>query len=433
VRVDPVLKFFVAGVTFYGMATFEGSLLSLREVNALSHNTDWTIGHVHSGALGWVGLMTFGMIYWLAPRLWRTPLWSTSLANTHFWMATIGIGVYAVSMWVAGIMEGVMQLSFDDHARLAYRDWMEIVKAYIPFYWIRLWGGASYFVGVLLCAINLWQTARASTTGVVDERASAPALVPDSAYVADIERALAKPTVRERGTALHRLVERWPTAMVVLAAVSVAIGGVCEIVPSLIQGALTPRIASVTPYTPLELTGRDIYIREGCVGCHTQLIRTLRAETERYGGEYTRPGEGIYDRPFLWGSKRTGPDLAREGVLRPSAAWQYAHLGDPRSVAPGSIMPAYPWLLTDDADLSTLPAKMRALAGAPIFTPYSPEAIASARADAEAQARRIADELRKEQRLSGADGLERKEVVALIAYLQRLGTDLGKDAKEGGR
>jgi cytochrome c oxidase cbb3-type subunit I/II len=429
VRTDPVLKFFVAAVTFYGMATFEGSLLSLREVNALSHNTDWTVGHVHSGALGWVGLMVFGVVYWVVPRLWRTPLWSTALANTHFWMATIGIGVYAISMWIAGIMEGVMQLSFDDHARLAYRDWMEIVKATIPFYWIRLWGGATYFVGIGLCLYNIWRTAR-SSMGVIDEAASAAPMVPDSEYMPKIEAALARSTMRERGTALHRLIERWPTVMVVLASIAVVIGGACEIIPSLIQGALTPRIASVEPYTPLELTGRDIYIREGCVGCHTQLIRTLRAETERYGGEYTRPGEGIYDRPFLWGSKRTGPDLAREGVLRPSIAWQWLHLGNPRAVAPGSIMPSYPWLLSDDTDLTSLPDKMRALAGMPIFTPYSNEAIAHALRDAEIQAKAIADELRKEQRVD-IEGVERKEAIALIAYLRRLGTDLGKPASSG--
>jgi cytochrome c oxidase cbb3-type subunit I/II len=428
VRSDPVLKFFVGGVTFYGMATFEGSLLSLREVNALSHDTDWTIGHVHSGALGWVGLMTFGMIYWLIPRLWKRPLWSTALANTHFWMATIGIGVYAISMWICGIMEGVMQLSFGDDGRLAYHDWMEIVKAYLPFYWIRLWGGASYFVGVLLCAINLWKTARGSA-GVVDETAAAPALLPETRCVRDLELALAKPTLRERGTAVHRLVERWPTVLVAGSAIAVAIGGICEIVPSLIQGALTTRIASVQPYTPLELTGRDIYIREGCTGCHTQMIRTIRAETERYGGEYTRPGEGIYDRPFLWGSKRTGPDLAREGVLRPSTAWQYVHLGNPRAVAPGSIMPGYPWLQTNQTDFSLLEPKLRTLSGPPIFTPYKPELIEHAREDAEAQALRVATRLRQEDpRLKDAAGLERQEAIALIAYLQRLGTDLGKPA-----
>jgi cytochrome c oxidase cbb3-type subunit I/II len=228
---------------------------------------------------------------------------------------------------------------------------------------------------------------------------------------------------------VHRLVERWPTVLVGGAAIAVAVGGICEIVPSLIQGALTPRIASVQPYTPLELTGRDIYIREGCVGCHTQMIRTIRAETERYGGEYTRPGEGIYDRPFLWGSKRTGPDLAREGVLRPSAAWQYVHLGNPRAVAPGSIMPSYPWLLTNETDFSLLEPKLRALAGPPIFTPYKRDLIVHAREDAEAQALRVAAQLRQEDpRLKDARGLERQEAIALIAYLQRLGTDLGKPA-----
>ena len=431
VRTDPVLKFFVGGVTFYGMATFEGCLLSLREVNAVSHDTDWGIAHVHSGSLGWVGLMTYGMVYYLVPRLWRTPLWSPKLANSHFWMATIGIGIYIVAMWICGIMEGVMQLAFDDHGRLAYHDWMEFVKAYVPFYWIRLWGGVTYLVGSVLCLVNVVMTARASATGVTDETASAAPLLADAAPLEHIGAALAQPAGIARGTALHRLVERWPVVLVMGAAIAVAIGSVCEIIPSLVQGALTPRIASVQPYTPLELTGRDLYIREGCSNCHTQMVRTLRAETERYG-EYTRAGEGIYDRPFLWGSKRTGPDLAREGVLRPMAAWQFEHLKNPRAMAPGSIMPSYPWLAQNDADLSTLQDKLRALAGMPIYTPYDWQTIRDAQAIDLAQAKTIADELRQQEpTLKDVPDLERKEAVAMIAYIKRLGTDFGKGSPPG--
>jgi len=425
VRTSAVLKFLVLAITAYGMATFEGPLLALRSVNALSHDTDWTVGHVHSGALGWNGFLAFAMIYWMIPRIYGTKLWSESLANTHFWIATLGIVIYVVTMWISGITQGTMWFAFNEDGRLQYRDWIEILNAIKPFYWLRFIGGTLYLIGILLCVFNVWKTIRSGKM-IADEPAEAAALIPDSDHEAQIATALSVKDPRERGNALHSLVERWPTLLSILAALALIVGGALEIVPSLIQGALAPKIASVTPYTPLELTGRDIYIREGCSGCHTQMIRTIRAEVERYG-EYTRPGEGIYDRPFLWGSKRTGPDLAREGVLRPMAAWHYQHMLDPESVSPGTVMPAYPWLISDDLDLSDLQAKLSALAGTPIYTPYSPKQIVNAVADAKTQALAIAAQLRSEdQRLSDVQGLENKEIIAMIAYLQRLGTDLGK-------
>ncbi len=426
VREDPVLKFFVVGITLYGMATFEGPLLSIRSVNALSHNTDWTIGHVHSGALGWVGFITFGMIYWLAPRLWKRELWSKGMADAHFWIGTIGIAFYTISMWISGLTQGAMWFAFAEDGRLMYPQWVEILKSIELMYVLRAIGGMLYLFGAFLCAYNIWRTARAGSA-VVDEEASAPPLHADADHGALIGDALAKPPGVERRNALHALVERWPMLMTVGATIALAIGGICEIVPNLIQGAVTPRIASVTPYTPLELTGRDLYIREGCVSCHTQMVRTLRAETERYG-EHTRAGEHIYDRPFLWGSKRTGPDLAREGVLpnRKPSSWHYRHLVDPREVADRSVMPAYPWLASDDTDLSDIDDKLRALSGMPTFTPYGPSDIAGAERNAREQAARIAADITREDPSIPIAGLADKEIVAVIAYLQRLGTDFGK-------
>jgi cytochrome c oxidase cbb3-type subunit I/II len=425
VRSDPVLKFFVAAVTFYGMSTFEGCLLSLREVNALSHNTEWTIGHVHSGALGWVGLLVFGMIYWLIPRMYRTPLWSVNVANQHFWLSTIGIALYAVTMWISGIMQGMMQLEFDEAGRLAHADWMAIVSATVPYYYVRAVGGALYLLGALLCCYNIWRTMRAGSL-LADEAAQAPALLPEGEPAPIIQDALAAAGSRAKIGALHGLVERWPLALIMLTVVAMSIGGACQIIPSLIQGAITPPIASVKPYSALELTGRDLYIREGCSGCHTQMVRTLRAETERYG-EYTRMGEHIYDRPFLWGSKRTGPDLAREGLIRPGAAWHYTHFKDPNKVANGTVMPTYVWLTRDDMDLSTVSTKLNVLAMAPLYTPYSASEISNAEADARAQAMIIAKELRNDlppEYAKELSDVERKEVIAMIAYLKRLGRDL---------
>ncbi|MCK6487683.1 MAG: cytochrome-c oxidase, cbb3-type subunit I [Planctomycetes bacterium] len=436
VRTSPVLKFYVAAVTFYGMATFEGPLLSLREVNALSHNTDWTIGHVHSGALGWNGLLVFGMVYWLVPRMWKVKLHSDGLANLHFWLCTTGITLYAVALWVSGILQGSMQLAFDDKGMLVYRDWIEIIKYSNISWWVRVFAGVLYISGALVCVYNIWRTLRGAPK-LEDDRAEAPALVPDSQVGPFIDGALDQPGPRAKINAFHALLERWPLVFIVFTAIALAIGSVCELLPHMVQGALTPRIASVQPYTPLELTGRDIYIREGCVGCHTQMIRTLRAEVERYKdpaadkGEYTRAGEHIYDRPFLWGSKRTGPDLAREGLIRPSASWHYFHMLDPNGFIgnpdPPTPMPTYGWLHRDDMDLSDVGRKLAVLAGPPVYTPYSKEQVAGAEKDARAQAERIAAELRKQPRLADSKDLEKKEIIALIAYLQRLGTDLGKN------
>jgi cytochrome c oxidase cbb3-type subunit I/II len=159
-RTDPVLKFWVVAISFYGMSTFEGPMMSIRAVNALSHYTDWTIGHVHSGALGWVGMAAFATFYWLVPQVWRKPLHSVSLATTHFWLATVGIVLYVVAMWVAGITQGLMWRAVDETGQLQYPNFMDTVLNLIPFYWIRLVGGLMYLSGLLMMAYNLVLTAR---------------------------------------------------------------------------------------------------------------------------------------------------------------------------------------------------------------------------------------------------------------------------------
>jgi cytochrome c oxidase cbb3-type subunit I/II len=430
VRQDPVLKFWVAAVTFYGMSTFEGPLLSLREVNALAHNTEWIIGHVHSGAMGWNGLIAFGIAYWLIPKIYKVKLYSSAAANLHFWIATAAIFIYMVTMWIAGVTQGLMQLQFDDNtAQLVYTDWMEIVRATIPFYWFRAFAGLLYLGGILICLWNLVMTVRHAPAGAQLTTVQVPRLTPDVEVGPHIDAALGKPP-RERLNALHALVERWPTVMIVLITITLVIGGFCEIVPQLVQGAVTPKIAAVKPYSPLELAGRDLYIREGCSTCHTQQVRTLRAEVERYG-EHSRAGEGIYDRPFLWGSKRTGPDLAREGTVKKqrSHLWHWAHMADPTSMAEGSTMPRYPWLLTNDLDFAQAAHRVAGLGGPPFWT-YKAGEVASAEVDAKAQAAKIATELRaQDAKLKDLPGIENKEIIAMIAYLQRLGSDLEKAGK----
>jgi cytochrome c oxidase cbb3-type subunit 1 len=157
-RTDPILKFMVVSLSFYGMSTFEGSMMSIRTVNALSHYTDWTIGHVHSGALGWVAMITFGMLYYLIPRLWgRDAMYSTKLIELHFWIATIGVVLYIASMWIAGVMQGLMWRATEADGSLTY-SFVESVKSSMPFYAIRLIGGTLYLCGMFVMAYNVYKT-----------------------------------------------------------------------------------------------------------------------------------------------------------------------------------------------------------------------------------------------------------------------------------
>ncbi len=399
-RTEPVLKFYAASITFYGMSTFEGPLMAIKSVNALSHYTDWTIGHVHSGAIGWVGLLIFGMVYWLVPRLWRTPLHSQSLANTHFWLAMVGILFYLVSMWIAGITEGLLWKQFTPEGVLAYPNFVEIVTKLKPFYWMRAVGGGMYLSGLFILVYNVFRTISAAPKPV-DEEAEVPE------------------TFQSNGAMVHywhAVLEGRPFALAILTAIVISIGGIVEIVPTFLIESNVPTITAVKPYTPLELEGRDIYVREGCYNCHSQMVRPFRDEVARYG-DYSKPGEFVYDHPFQWGSKRTGPDLHRVGG-KYNNLWHLRHLDDPRLTSPGSIMPSYRFLLDEKLDLGLLPEKIKVMRK--LGVPYSDEQTQNCVALARAQAKSIGDDLAKE----GATGMEDKEVVALISYLQRLGTDI---------
>ncbi len=399
-RTDVVLKFFVSAVTFYGMSTFEGPLMSIKSVNSLSHYTDWTVGHVHSGALGWVGFMVFGMLYWLVPKLWNTKLHSSKLAEIHFWTATIGIVLYVVSMWFAGITQGLMWKEFNAEGLLTYPNFIETVTKIVPMYWIRALGGALYLTGTILMSYNLIRTA--SKGKVVDAEVQ----------VVSNRQEVSHGPVKY----WHSILEGKPFWFALLAFVLVTIGGIIEIVPTFLIESNVPTLSSVKPYTPLELEGRDIYIREGCYNCHSQMVRPFRDEVERYG-EYSKPGEFVYDFPFQWGSKRTGPDLHRVGG-KYSNLWHVRHLEDPRATSPGSIMPTYTWLLDNDLNYDFTDRKVKAMQR--LGVPYTKEEYKGAVETAKAQAKIISDDLAAQ----GVKGMQDKEIVALIAYLQRLGTDI---------
>jgi cytochrome c oxidase cbb3-type subunit I/II len=406
VREDVVLKFLVVAVTAYGMATFEGPLLSLKSVNAISHFTDWTIAHVHVGALGWNGFLTFGMLYWLIPRIFRTPLYSQKLANWHFWIGTLGIVFYAVPMYFAGFMQSLAWKEFTPEGQLKYQ-FLETVIQMRPYYLMRAVGGTLFLTGAIMLVYNLYKTARAGKE-VPEESVEAAPLAP--VYV---------PHAKQYW---HSWIERRPVQMLIFSLVAVAIGGIVEMVPTFLVKSNIPTIASVQPYTPLELQGRDIYVREGCYTCHSQMIRPFRDEVARYG-EYSKAGEFVYDHPFQWGSKRTGPDLAREGVgnNKKSDSWHYNHMMDPRSISPGSVMPAYPWLFDNSIDTNTTAAKIRAMQTLGVPYPAGYDQIANA--DLNKQASQIVAQLGKE----GIQAKHDKEIIAIIAYMQRLGTDIFKE------
>ena len=425
VRTDSVLKFFVVAITGYGMATFEGPMLSLKNVNAIAHFTDWIIAHVHVGALAWNGFLSFGMIYWLIPRMTKTKLFSEKLANFHFWIGTLGIILYALPMYVAGFTQASMWKQFKpDAGSLQYGNFLETVTQLMPMYWMRAIGGTLFLAGILVLCYNIIMTVKQGSS-VEDELAEAPAL-------ADISNG------RLKGEKWHAWLERRPVQFMLLSTVAILIGGLVQILPTILVKSNIPTIAAVKPYTPLELQGRDLYIREGCVSCHSQMIRPFRSEVERYG-EYSKAGEFVYDHPFLWGSKRTGPDLAREGVKgKPfnggrDDVWHFNHLYDPQSISPGSLMPRYQWLVQNKLDNSLIQAKMNAMIT--LGVPYTEQDVANAQKSIDEQASKIEKTLLANSEIkksfeSSDVALKDREIVAVIAYLQRLGTDIQvKDKK----
>ncbi len=406
VRDQAELKFMVVALTAYGMATFEGPMMSLKSVNSISHFTDWTIAHTHIAGMGWNGGMIFGMLYWLVPKLFRTPLYSKKLANTHFWLATLGILMFAIPLYWAGITQWLMLREYNANGLLTYPNFLETTTQIMPMYHARILGGLLFFSGFLLFMYNMFKTVLAGKL-VDNEPAEAPVLTDSSA--------------RKVGETIHRLIERKGVIFVVLVFIALAIGGAVEIIPMLKIESNIPKIAAVTPYSPLELAGRDIYVSNGCYNCHSQQVRPLRWETDRYG-EYSKIGEFVYDHPFQWGSRRTGPDLARSGWVGSStyktAIWHYNHFTKPKEINPQTIMPAYPWFTKNSVDLTMIPVKIRAMQtlGVPYDKDYDKKAVA----DYQDQAQKIVAELKA----AGVEVAADKEIIAMIAYLHKLGRDI---------
>ncbi len=406
-RTEPIVKFLAMAVTFYGMSTFEGPLLSIKSVNEIGHYTDWIIAHVHAGALGWNGLLSFGMLYYLVPKLWNTQLHSKRLADIHFWTATIGILLYVISMYSSGITQGLMWREVTPEGTLAYPDFVQTVSRIVPLYAIRAIGGLVYLAGFIVMLHNIHQTIK-----------KAPAAQQDSEdRHAPFRRKTVIEEISHGGIPSHRTLEGLPMLLTVLAVVAIAIGSLISLVPMVATNGIVEANYDLRlnrPYTPLELAGRDIYVREGCYTCHSQMIRKTVGDVLRFGAE-SKIEDSMYDHPFQWGSRRIGPDLAREGTKYPDL-WHYRHMRDPREVVSGSIMPAYPWLYKDKVDFSGLPRRLSAMKS--LGVPYSDEEVRNAAGDALREAGRILGKLKEE---GVTQGKEEHEIIALIAYLQKLG------------
>ncbi len=402
VRTEPGLRFMATALTFYGMSTFEGPLLSIKSVNAIAHFTDWIPGHVHSGTIGWNYMIIAGILFYMVPKLWNTELFSKKLAHIQFWLATIGLVFYIISMWVAGITQSLMWRAIDDSGKLIYPNFIETVVKIVPMYWVRATGGTLVLISFVIMIYNLYKTAKQGKKAET---------VVYEAYALD-ESSI------EPEADSHRKLEGLPLIFAVLSLIAILVGSAIEIIPSLMAKNYIVKIDAIKPYTPLELYGRDIYIREGCYTCHSQTVRPMSHEVLRYG-KPSEAAEFVYDHPFQWGSKRTGPDLARLGGKYPHM-WHYKHFYDPREVTAGSIMPRYTWLFDAKIDYSTLPKKLEVMKK--LGVPYSQDEINNAVAKAQEQAQLISAELI-------SNGIPAKiaemEVVALISYMQRLGVDYG--------
>ncbi len=409
VRDNIVLKFMVVAITCYGMSTFEGPMLSLKNINAIAHFTDWIVGHVHIGALGWNGFLTFAMLYWLIPRMFRTELHSKKLASVHFWLGSLGIILYSLPLYWAGFTQSMMWKEFTEEGILKYPNFLETVTNIIPMYSLRSLGGTIYLIGVFIMIYNIAKTVKAGNFLENEEAEAAPL---DKNYV---------PASTE---GWHRLFERKPVIMIVGSLLVILIGGMVELIPTFMIKSNIPTIASVKPYTPLELQGRDIYVRDGCYTCHSQMVRPFRSETVRYG-EYSKAGEFVYDHPFQWGSKRTGPDLHRIGGKYPDS-WHYNHMLDPELTSPGSIMPQYTWLYDQKIDVGSTAAKIRAMQT--LGVPYSAGFDKIANDNLWKQADEIVARLKKDNPKAIFE--RDREIIALISYLQRLGTDIKLQKKD---
>lgn len=429
-----VYRFLLISLLFYGLSTIESFLLSIKSVSSLTQYSDWTIAHIHSGVMGWNGMLAIAIIYWLLPKLYRTQLWSNRLAITHFWIALLGTLLTVIPLYIAGVTQSWMWGSMDELGNLNYPDFMDSIIASKGMWWMRILGGLVYIFGFALLGFNIVMTCLGRLGKTVSSGADDSNLhdlvfhtVPeDSNPVNDsLEHApvldAARSLNRLSGLSWHSCWEGSARRFATMAVIALLIATIIQVLPVFLIRGNVPVIASVKPYTALELAGREIYLTEGCFNCHSQNVRPLVAEAKRYG-DYSRAGEFIFDFPPQWGSRRIGPDLAREGGKQTSL-WHWQHLDNPTSLVSGSVMPSYAYLLDRAIDFEKIHHQVET--ARKLGVPYDLD-LETYTQNARDQAERVAAEI-----VSSGGTIRRGKVmtldsqaVALIAYLQRLGTDL---------
>lgn len=440
-RIEPaervVVRFFQVGILFYAFLCLESALTSIKSLAAMTVFTDWSIANSYAICFGFAAFMTMGVANWLAPLIFRRGLWNAGLTQLHFWLSTAGTLLLVGSTYTGGLTQGWMAHSLDSTGTLVYPEFIEIVQTASLFWWGAVVGAAINFAAMLLFALNV------GMTWLARKRESEPTLE-SVRRLADDYQDPPPPKSRLEGEAIlnlgvkldiwsklvwHRRWERSSSRFVMFVAILILVGVAVEVAPMWAWGNSLSATARPVPYTPLELLGRDIFVREGCANCHTQTVRPLVAETKRYG-EFTTAEQFHFDRPAAWGTRRIGPDLAREGGAR-DGYWHWRHLQNPQEVNPGSVMPSFAHMMNQELDLAAIRTLVRR--AAELGVPYDEQWLAEDELTEEERAEGEVTELERvvqqQAEVMAADIVKAggpaakfdRQAIALIAFLQRLG------------
>lgn len=432
-----VLSFFLVGIVFYAIASFEGAFRSIKSIGALAEFTDWSLAHSYAMIFGFAGFTAAGMIYWIVPKMCQAKLWNPSLMRAHLWVSVLASLLCIGGAYLSGYFQASMTHGLDSTGTLLYPEFVEIVQTVQPLWWARAVGAVLFALGFGLLLLNVIMTWVAR-----DRKAAVPceATVKPSREYQDPEppsSALEGEAILQLGINLdiwsslvwHRRWER--SAFKFLFLVKLAIyGGIALLfVPMYFLADRLPPNVNAVPYTPLELLGREIFVAEGCASCHTQVARPMLAEGSRYG-DFSLPTDFQFDRPAQWGSLRIGPDLSQEGGKQTSY-WHWQHLADPQAVSEGSVMPRFDHLLEQPLEIARIRELL--IAASELGVPYDEELLAE---DDLSEEDRLAGDVtpleavvQKQAELLAADIVKSggpaakfdRQGVAIVAYLQRLG------------
>jgi cytochrome c oxidase cbb3-type subunit I/II len=432
------LRFMIVGLVIYGWTSMESSLLSFKGLEAIVHYTDWEIAHAQAEQLGWIGFMTFGMIYWLLPRLYSMRVANSGSSGLHFWLASVGLVLIVVPGYLAGAIQSQKWSQMSELGRLQY-SFIESLEAVLPFWWMRVFGFVVYLMGLgTLCACVFSALTNGASRNEINLLPALSKGNDDLETPVKSSNLVGKPVLEmalkiDQWSTLewHRKLERQPVRFLALIGTSICGLSCMQLLPILALESSVPRIESVQPYTPLELIGREIYVSQGCHNCHSQTVRPLVHESQMYGA-ISEGGEFAYDRPVQWGNRRIGPDLARKGGGVQSSLWHWRHLENPPVMTPKTVMPAFQFLHESKLSFDDLGKKIAVLSK--LGTPYDMSS-----EDGQSLESKFADQAKKQAEVIAAEIIGQggpvaykgtlikdTSVIALIAYIQRLGTDISR-------